>query len=76
MNNMSNNTEKKYVVVKNLNIEIELESESNEEISVWKYIFWFGLLSILCIVVFLTAKYVVRRNIEGEKPPVDTSERL
>ena len=72
---MGNSTEKKDVVVKNPNIEME-SSIDQTEISVWKYIFWFGLLSILCILVFLTAKYVVRRNIEGEKPPVDTSERL
>ena len=74
---MENSTNKKYVVVKNSNVEIETDNESEKlEISIWKYIFWFGLLSILCILVFLTAKYVVRSRIEGEKPPVDTSERL
>ena len=36
----------------------------------------FGLLAIICIMAFLVAKYIVRDNIDGEKPPIDTSERL
>ena len=36
----------------------------------------FGLLAIICIMAFLVAKYIVRDKIDGEKPPIDTSERL
>ena len=62
MNDMGNSTDKKYVVVKNQNVEIETDNEfENHEISIWKYIFWFGLLSILCILIFLTAKFVEER---------------
>ena len=41
-----------------------------------KYIFQFGLLAILCILSFLIAKYIVRNDIDGEKMPIDTSERI
>ena len=36
----------------------------------------FGLLAIICVMAFLFAKYIVRDRIDGEKPPIDTSERL
>lgn len=36
----------------------------------------FGLLAIICIMAFLIAKYIVRDTIDGEKTPIDTSERL
>lgn len=41
--------------------------------NIGKYMMQYGLLSILCIISFLTAKYIVRSNIVGEQPPVDTS---
>ena len=46
------------------------------EISKWKLVSYISLLLILCIVAFLTAKYVVRRGIRSEDIPVDTSVRL
>lgn len=68
---MSNN-KKKYTIVKDPNIELEKENST----SMWKYIFQFGLLAILCILAFLVAKYIVRSDIDGEDTPIDTSERL
>ena len=62
------NTKKGYTIVKNTNIE--------EDTSIWEYVFYFGLLAILCILAFLIAKYVVRSDIDGEKIPIDTSERI
>ena len=62
-----NNFGKKYKVV---------NSCSSEEINVGRVIVQFGILSILCILAFLVAKYIVRSDIEGEKVPIDTSERL
>ena len=67
-----NDGKKKYTIVKDPNVELE----NNDSISVWKYIFYFGLLAILCVLSFLVAKYIVRSNIEGEEIPIDTSERL
>ena len=66
------NTKKKYTIVKDPNVKIETE----DSVSVWKYIFQFGLLAILCILSFLIAKYIVRNDIDGEKMPIDTSERI
>ena len=63
------NTKKGYTIVKNTNIE-------EEQTSIWEYVFYFGLLAILCILAFLIAKYVVRSDIDGEKIPIDTSERI
>ena len=71
MNSM-NDGKKKYTIVKDPNVELE----NNDSISVWKYIFYFGLLAILCVLSFLVAKYIVRSNIDGEEIPIDTSERL
>lgn len=70
MNNMNKvNTNKKYKIVKEIHIE-----EENE--SVGKMIFRFGLLALICVLAFLVAKYIVRNNIRGENTPIDTSERL
>lgn len=44
--------------------------------SIWKMMSYFGILAIICILSFLVAKYIVRSDIEGEKSPIDTSERL
>lgn len=60
---------KGYTIVKNSLIE-------EENISIWKYVFQFGTLALLCILAFLIAKYVVRSEIDGEKIPIDTSERM
>ena len=68
MNKMYNN-KKKYKVVVPVN-----ELEENE--SIGKMIVRFGLLAIVCIMTFLTAKYIVRNNINGEESPIDTSERI
>ena len=67
--NKMGNTKKGYTIVKNTNIE-------EEQTSIWEYVFYFGLLAILCILAFLIAKYVVRSDIDGEKIPIDTSERI
>ena len=70
MNNMNRvNTDKKYKIANEVHIE-----EENE--SVGKMIFRFGLLAIICVLAFLVAKYIVRSNIDGEKSPIDTSERI
>lgn len=47
-----------------------------ETASKGKLVGYFGILSIICILAFLTAKYIVRSNIDWEKTPIDTSERL
>ena len=48
----------------------------NKNTEIWKSICQYGILALICVLSFLVAKYIVRSNIEGEKPPVDTSERL
>ena len=63
------NTNKKYKIANEVHIE-----EENE--SVGKMIFRFGLLAIICVLAFLVAKYIVRNDIDGEKIPIDTSERI
>ena len=63
------NTKKGYTIVKNSNVE-------KEETSIWEYVFQFGILAILCVLAFLIAKYIVRSDIDGEKIPIDTSERI
>ena len=47
-----------------------------ENIGIGKKIAYFGVLSIICILSFLVAKYVIRSDIDNEEIPVDTSERL
>ena len=47
-----------------------------ENESIGKMIVRFGLLAIICIMAFLMAKYIVRSQIDGEKTPIDTSQRL
>ena len=70
MNNMNKvNTNKKYKISNEVHIE-----EENE--SVGMFLFRFGLLALICVLAFLVAKYIVRSNIDGEKTPIDTSERL
>lgn len=47
-----------------------------DNIGLGKKIAYFGILAIICILSFLVAKYIVRSAIDGEKSPIDTSERL
>jgi len=54
----------------------EIKEEEDSSINIPRMIFEYGLLAIICIFTFLVAKYIVTNNIEGEKSPVDTSERL
>ena len=42
----------------------------------WKEIANWCIVIILCITVFLFAKYIVRRDIGWETPPIDVSERM
>ena len=42
----------------------------------WRMVSYYGILAIICIMSFLVAKYIVRSRIDGEKSPIDTSERL
>ena len=41
-----------------------------------KVIAYFGILAIICVLAFLIAKYVVRKDIDWEETPIDTSERI
>lgn len=45
-------------------------------VSKGRMISYISILLIICILAFLVAKYIVRDNIENEKMPVDTSERV
>ena len=47
-----------------------------ENIGLCRKIGYFGILALICVSSFLVAKYIVRSSIEGQKPPIDTSERL
>ena len=47
-----------------------------DNISIGRKVGYFGILAIICVLSFLVAKYIVRNSIEGEKTPIDTSERL
>ena len=67
--NKMNKIEEKYKVVTPTDVLQDDESAG-------KMIVRFGLLAIVCIMTFLVAKYIVRDKIDGEEPPIDTSERL
>ena len=60
------NYKKKYTVVK----------PNDDDINIPRMIFQIGILAIICILAFLVAKYIVRSSIDGEKIPIDTSERI
>ena len=49
--------------------------DSNNE-NRWKIVVHYGILALICVMSFLIAKYIVRSEIDGEKSPIDTSERL
>ena len=42
----------------------------------WQWVISFGVLGIICVTSFLTAKYIVRMNIKPSEIPIDTSTRL
>ena len=46
------------------------------DISKGKMLSYIAILALICIVSFLTAKYIVRMNISNDEIPVDTSTRL
>ena len=48
----------------------------DEYISKYRLMSYFSLLMIICLLAFLTAKYIVRSAIYGEQIPVDTSTRM
>ena len=58
----------------------EIISSDNDSIDKnddrWKMVVQYGLLALICVMSFLVAKYIVRSKIDGEKIPIDTSERL
>ena len=66
MNKMNN---VKFVMVDN-------NDEDNQQVGVGRLIGYFGILAIICIISFLIAKYILRKNIDWEETPIDTSERL
>ena len=41
-----------------------------------KTISYIAILGIICVCAFLTAKYMVRKNINRNDVPIDTSTRL
>lgn len=41
-----------------------------------KVVAYFGILAVICVIAFLIAKYIVRRDIDWEETPIDTSERI
>lgn len=65
---MTNN--KKYKLSNEI---ISSDSYSNDK---WKVVVQYGILALICVMSFLIAKYIVRSEIDGEKSPIDTSERL
>ena len=46
------------------------------KMNVEKIISYVAILMIICICVFLVAKFIVRDNITGEEVPIDTSTRM
>lgn len=42
----------------------------------WKDVSYVSILIIICIASFLTAKYIVRKDINTGDIPIDTSTRL
>lgn len=47
-----------------------------EEISKERMVSYIAILLLICICSFLTAKYFIRRGINEEEIPIDTSERI
>lgn len=65
-----NKNVRKYKVVR------RIEQDEDYGYDIPKLIIQIGILSIICILAFLIAKYIVRSTIDGEKMPIDTSERI
>lgn len=42
----------------------------------WKYVSYISIMFIICICVFLVAKYIVRSNIDDNEIPIDISEKM
>ena len=82
MNKMNNNDTdmKRYKIsneVINENSDDNVDIYNNQSSNGWwKMVVQFGILALICVVSFLVAKYIVRSRIDGEKSPIDTSERL
>ena len=55
---------------------VDNNEEDNQQVGVGRLIGYFGILAIICIISFLIAKYILRKNIDWEETPIDTSERL
>ena len=55
---------------------IFLVNNMEEKTSIGKIVAYFGILAIICVVSFLTAKYIVRSSIKNDEMPIDTSVRL
>ena len=51
-------------------------NEDNNNDDRWKMVVQYGILALICVMSFLVAKYIVRSEIDEEKSPIDTSERL
>lgn len=47
-----------------------------KNISKIKIISYYALLAMVCVLSFLTAKYIIENNINGEESPIDTSTKL
>lgn len=82
MNNMNNNDtdKKRYKLsneVINENVDDNVDTYNNQSSNGWwKMVAYYGILSLICVMSFLVAKYIVRSRIDNEKIPIDTSERL
>lgn len=44
--------------------------------NIGRIIGYFGILSIICLLSFLIAEYIIRKDIDKIDIPIDTSERL
>lgn len=67
--NKMNKGFKKYKIVKD-------EKNLEDGINIGNLLMQYGMLAVLCLLAFLVAKYIVRSEIDGEKTPIDTSERI
>ena len=57
-------------------VKVDNNEEDSQQVGVGRLIGYFGILAIICIISFLIAKYILRKNIDWEETPIDTSERL
>ena len=75
---MNNNmTDKKRYKLSNEIVGVnDKDNINNNNDDRWKMGVQYGILALICVMSFLVAKYIVRSEIDGEKSPIDTSERL